>query len=144
MDRKTRSRVDFHGTSSCTPYCSRSYFYFSKGRGSNAFAFLYSIQSSEFLISIVVLAEVLGVSLPLARKLQSEYIDVLKASQLIEATIQSMQEKRDNSSETFRELYKQAAKLAEEMGTVIQMPGTTARQKSDLMYRQSQPRTTIA
>lgn len=101
-----------------------------EGRGNNAFAFLHSILSSEFLISVVVLAEVLGVTLPLARKLQATYIDVLKASQLVEATIQSIQEKRDNSSDTFKELYNQATDLAKEMGTEIQMPRTTARQKN--------------
>lgn len=47
---------------------------------------MYSILSSEFLISAVVLTETLGVTLPLACKLQAEYMDVLKATQLVEAT----------------------------------------------------------
>ncbi|KAK4873687.1 hypothetical protein RN001_013047 [Aquatica leii] len=102
-----------------------------EGRGCNAFSFLRSILSSEFLISVVVLlAEVLEVTLPLSRKLQAEYIDVLNSSQLVEATIQSIQEKRDNSTETFKELYNNAAELVEEMGPEIQMPRTTARQKN--------------
>lgn len=100
------------------------------GRGSNAFALMHSILSSEFLISVVVLAEVLGVTLPFARKLQAEYMDVLKATQLVEATIQSLQEKRDNSTDTFKELCKQSANLTDEMGTDIQKPRPTAQQKN--------------
>lgn len=61
-----------------------------EGRGSNVFAFMHSILSSEFLISVVVLAEVLVITLLLARELQAEYIHVLKTRQLVEATIQSM------------------------------------------------------
>lgn len=91
---------------------------------------MHSILSSEFLISVVVQAVVLGVTLPLARKLQAEYMDVLKATQLVEATIQSLQEKRDNSTDTFKKLCKQSANLAEEMGTDIQKPRTTAQQKN--------------
>jgi hypothetical protein len=100
------------------------------GKGSNAFAFLHSILSSEFLISVVVLAEVFGITLPLARKLQAEYMDVLSAAKLVETTIQTLQEKRDNSAETFKELYHQSIKMAEEMGTVIQKPRTTNLQKN--------------
>lgn len=93
------------------------------GRGSNAFAFYP-------LFSVVVLAEVLGVTLPFARKLQAEYMDVLKATQLVEATIQSLQEKRDNSADTFKELCKQSANLTDKMGTDIQKPKTIAQQKN--------------
>lgn len=100
----------------------------SEGRGSNAFALMHSILSSEFSISVVVLAEVLGITLTLAHQLQAEYMDVLKATQFVEATIKSVQEKRDNSTDTIEELYNQSAQLAEEVGTVIQEPRTTARQ----------------
>ncbi|KAK4882729.1 hypothetical protein RN001_006048 [Aquatica leii] len=61
-----------------------------EGRACNAFSFLHSILSSEFLISVVVLAEVLGVTLLLSRKLQAEYMNVLNSSHLVEATIQSI------------------------------------------------------
>lgn len=57
-------------------------------------------------------------------------MDELKATQLAEATIQSLQEKRDNSTDTFKELCKQSANLAEEMGTDIQKPRTTTQQKN--------------
>ncbi|KAJ8894085.1 hypothetical protein PR048_006695 [Dryococelus australis] len=82
-----------------------------KKMGSNAFSFLHAIQSSEFLVSVVVLAEVFGLTLPLARKLQAEYMDVLEAMKLVEATLANLREQRYKSTDTFKKIFRESEKL---------------------------------
>ncbi|KAJ8890547.1 hypothetical protein PR048_010056 [Dryococelus australis] len=80
--------------------------------------FLKKIKSSEFLVSVVVLAEVYGLTLPLARKLQAEYMDVLEAMKFVEATLASLREQRHKSTDTFMKIFKESKKLATEMGQI--------------------------
>lgn len=101
-----------------------------EGTGSDAFSYLHSILSSEFLVSVVVLADFLGLTLPLARKLQAEYMDVLTAMELVNATISSLQAHRENSIRHFKQLYKKSEDLACEMGTEIKKPRTVGFQKN--------------
>ncbi|KAJ8895783.1 hypothetical protein PR048_001121 [Dryococelus australis] len=96
----------------------------SESRGSNAFSFLHAIQSSKVLFNVVVLAEVFGLTLPLAWKLQAEYMDVLEAVKLMEATLASLREQRYKSTDTIKEIFKVSEKLAMEMGTQINKPRT--------------------
>ncbi|KAK9703603.1 hypothetical protein QE152_g29234 [Popillia japonica] len=57
-------------------------------------------------------------------------MDVLNTMQLVEATIASIQEKRDNSDRSFKALYEKSTKLAGEMGTEIQKHRITKLQKN--------------
>ncbi|KAJ8879763.1 hypothetical protein PR048_020371 [Dryococelus australis] len=91
----------------------------SESRGSNAFSFLHAIQSSEFLVSVVVLAE-----------LHAEYMDVLDAIKIVEAILGSLREQRYKSTDTFKKIFKESEKLAMEMGTQINKPRTTNLQKN--------------
>lgn len=94
--------------------------------GSNAFSFMHSILSSEFIISVVILADVFALTLPLAKRLQAVNIDVLKAMSLVDAILKTLQSHRDESTEYFKSLYKKAEDLASLMGTELKKPRTTA------------------
>ncbi|KAJ8887146.1 hypothetical protein PR048_013361 [Dryococelus australis] len=61
--------LTFLDTLPCLPVILETISESSETKGSNAFSFLHTIQSSEFLLSVVVLAGVFGLTLPLARKL---------------------------------------------------------------------------
>ncbi|XP_044745092.1 52 kDa repressor of the inhibitor of the protein kinase-like [Coccinella septempunctata] len=61
-------------------------------RGSTSpFSLLQSIMSSEFLISLVILSDILGITLPLSRSLQAIESDIISAMKLIKATTASLQ-----------------------------------------------------
>ncbi|KAJ8869963.1 hypothetical protein PR048_028974 [Dryococelus australis] len=93
--------------------------------GSNVFSFLHATQSSEFLISVVVLAEVFGLTLAVARKLQAEYRDVLEEMKLVEAILASLRDPRYKSIDTFKKIFRESEKLAMEMWAQINKPKTT-------------------
>ncbi|KAJ8891666.1 hypothetical protein PR048_004194 [Dryococelus australis] len=117
--------LTFLGTLPCLPVVLKTISESSESRGSNTFSFLHATQSSEFLVSVVVLAEVYGLTLPLARKLQPEYMDILEAMKLVEVTLRSLREQRYKSTDTFKKIFKESEKLAMEMGTQINKPRTT-------------------
>lgn len=94
-----------------------------------AFSLLHSITNSEFIVSAVVLADVFSQTLPLAKKLQGENMDVLQAKDLVEATISSICEVRQNSEDNFKRLFKKCMDLASEMNCDIKKPRTTSAQK---------------
>ncbi|KAJ8869993.1 hypothetical protein PR048_029004 [Dryococelus australis] len=98
--------------------------------GSNAFSFLHATQSSEFLVSVVVLAEVFGLTLPWVRKLQAKYMDVLEEMKLMEAILASLRGQCYKSTDTFNKIFKESEKLAMEMGTQMNKPRTTNLQKN--------------
>ncbi|KAJ8868907.1 hypothetical protein PR048_030448 [Dryococelus australis] len=102
----------------------------SETRGSNAFSFFHDIQSPEFLISVVVLAEGFGLTLSLVQKLQAEYMDVLEAMKLVEAILGCLTEQRYESTDTFKKIFKESEKLAMEMGTQINKSRTANLQKN--------------
>ncbi|KAJ8890273.1 hypothetical protein PR048_009781 [Dryococelus australis] len=117
--------LTFLDTLPCLPVILETISESSESRGSNAFSFLHAIQSSEFLVSVVVLAEVFGLALTLGRKLQAEYMDVLEAMKVVEATLASLREQRYKSTDTFKKIFKESEKLAMEMGIQINKPRTT-------------------
>ncbi|KAJ8896504.1 hypothetical protein PR048_001848 [Dryococelus australis] len=120
----------FLDTLLCLPVVLETIYKSSESRGSNAFSLLHAIQSSEFLVSVVVLAEVFGLTLPLARKLQAEYVDVLEAMKLVEAILATLREQRYKITEAFNKIFKESKKLEMEMGTQINKPRTTNLQKN--------------
>ncbi|KAJ8893132.1 hypothetical protein PR048_005715 [Dryococelus australis] len=85
---------------------------------------------SEFLVSVVVLAEVFGLTLALARKLQAEYMDVLEAMKLVEAKLVSLIEQRYKSTDTFKKIFEESEKFTMEMGTQINKRRTINLQKN--------------
>ncbi|XP_050517882.1 52 kDa repressor of the inhibitor of the protein kinase-like [Diabrotica virgifera virgifera] len=104
--------------------------YSDQAAGNNAFSLLHSILSSEFIVSLVVLENVMTLTLPLARKLQAEYMDVLNAMTLIDATLKSMQEQRANNEECFKRLFEKAQNLASKMETELKKPRLVGLQRN--------------
>ncbi|XP_063623118.1 52 kDa repressor of the inhibitor of the protein kinase-like [Cydia splendana] len=92
------------------------------------FSLLQSIMSSEFLISLVILSDILGITLPLSRSLQATEIDIISAVQLITTTTGSLQRQRDTSTTSFNKLFNQAEAIANEIGAEITVRRITGRQ----------------
>lgn len=92
------------------------------------FSLLQSIMSSEFLVSLVILSDILGITLPLSRSLQATEIDILSAVQLINTTTASLQRQRETSTDTFKKLFNQAEAIANEIGAEITVRRITGRQ----------------
>ncbi|KAJ8883129.1 hypothetical protein PR048_014969 [Dryococelus australis] len=98
--------LTFLDTLPCLPVVLGTIYDSSESRGSNAFSFLHAIQSSEFLVSVVVLVEVFGLTLHLVWKLQAKYMDVLEAIKLVEAMLASLREQRYKSTDTFKKIFR--------------------------------------
>lgn len=97
-------------------------------RATTAFSLLQTIMSSEFLVSLVILADILGITLPLSRSLQAIEIDILSAVQLINTTTASLQRQRETSSDAFKKLFAMVEALANEIGTEITVRRITGHQ----------------
>lgn len=94
-----------------------------------AFSLLHSITASEFVVSVVVLADVFKQTLPLAKKLQTENMDILQANDLVKATTSSLAEVREKGEEHFKKLFKKCSEMASEMCCEIKKPRITSSQK---------------
>lgn len=92
------------------------------------FSLLQSIMSSEFIISLVILSDILGITLPLSRSLQAIEIDILSAVQLINTTTASIKRQRETSTDTFKKLFNQAEVMANEIGADITVRRIAGRQ----------------
>ncbi|XP_054263675.1 52 kDa repressor of the inhibitor of the protein kinase-like [Macrosteles quadrilineatus] len=90
--------------------------------GNKAFSLLHAIVSSEFIIGLVVLEHFMNLTLPLAKQLQAEYMDVLSALALVDATLKSLNEQRTDCIKNFKILYEKAQQLATKMGSDIKKP----------------------
>ncbi|CAK1604562.1 unnamed protein product [Parnassius mnemosyne] len=58
--------------------------------------------SSEFLVSLVILDDIMGITLHLSRSLHAIEVDVLSATQLVNMTKTCLQRQRDTSTGTFK------------------------------------------
>ncbi|KAJ8889964.1 hypothetical protein PR048_009469 [Dryococelus australis] len=114
--------LTFLDTLPCLPVVLKTIFESSGSRGSNVFSFLRAIQSSEFLVSF-------WTNSALGSEVTAEYMDVLEAMKLVEATLTSIREQRYKSTDTFKKIFRESEKLAMEMGTQINNPSKTNLQK---------------
>lgn len=73
-------------------------------------------------VRISVLADILGLTLSLARHLQVEYMDALKDLKLVNIIIGSLHEQRDNCIDHIKQLHKKSKNLTCEMGAAIKTP----------------------
>ena len=90
--------------------------------------FGHSIRTPEFIVAVVVLENVLAVTLPLSKALQSPTVDLMQALANVKSVSDLLQRKRDNADETFADIWQQAKKLAVEAGTELSIPRQTSRQ----------------
>lgn len=98
--------------------------------GNKAFSLLHSLVSSEFIISLVILENCMILTLPLARKLQAEYMDVLNALNLVDATLKRIQEQRTQNNECIQKLSERAENLTSKMGIEFKKPRTVNVQRN--------------
>ena len=83
---------------------------------SKARIFLNTIETSEFLVSIAILGQVLSITLPLARILQKVQLDLYEATSEIRNTTSCIQEKRDKAEESFEGAWTTAKDLVQKAG----------------------------
>lgn len=95
---------------------------------SAANSLINSLCSSEFIIALLSVINLLKETLPLSRFLQSSNLDVSKASDTFNRTINVLEEKRKNADTRFAQVYYEATQLASEMGFDLQIPRLARRQ----------------
>ncbi|KAL4083208.1 hypothetical protein QTP88_028538 [Uroleucon formosanum] len=89
---------------------------------SKASILLAAICNSDFVISLLSTADILKLTLPVSRLLQSSSLDFTNALSAIEGIKEIFQEKRTLCVGEFRKIFLEASSLAEEIGCEIKMP----------------------
>ncbi|XP_029341950.1 zinc finger MYM-type protein 1-like [Acyrthosiphon pisum] len=89
---------------------------------SKASILLAAICNSDFVISLLSTADILKLTLPVSRLLQTSSLDLANASSAIEGIKEIFQEKRTLCVGEFHKIFLEASSLAEEIGCEIKMP----------------------
>ncbi|XP_045471718.1 52 kDa repressor of the inhibitor of the protein kinase-like [Harmonia axyridis] len=89
---------------------------------------LCGLLSSSFIISLQVMARVFSLSLPLARFLQHEHIDLLNAMNMVTNLKGTIEKIRTNAEEEFATIFNASETMAELLSTSIKAPRRTGRQ----------------
>jgi len=74
------------------------------------------IRTPQFIVAVVVLENVLSITLPLSKALQSVTIDLIHALSIIKCAHNLLMQTRHEAEESFTEIWQQATKLSEEAG----------------------------
>jgi len=82
---------------------------------------LAAICNSDFVISLLSTADILKLTLPVSRLLQTSSLDLANASSAIEGIKEIFQEKRTLCVGEFHKIFLEASSLAEEIGYEIKM-----------------------
>jgi len=93
-----------------------------RNSSSKASILLAAISNSDFIISLLSITDILKLTLPVSRLLQSTSLDLASASSAIEGIKEIFQEKRTMCVSEFHTIFLKASSLAEEIGCDIQMP----------------------
>lgn len=96
---------------------------------------LSAINNSDFVISLMSTADVLKLTLPISRLLQSPSLDLANASSAIEGIKEILQEKRMKCVEEFHTVFLESSSLAAEVGCDIKMPRSIKKQ----IHRENYP-----
>jgi hypothetical protein len=83
---------------------------------SKARMFQNTIETTEFLVSLSILGQVLSITLPLAKSLQKVQLDLYEATGYIANTISCIQDKRDQADESFKQPWSTAEDLMKKAG----------------------------
>lgn len=95
---------------------------------SSATSLLAAIRTTTFLVTLVVLAKVMGSSLVLSRDLQSTQLDLPTAITDATNLRSTLQEWRANAQEEFPQIFAEVEEIAADIGAAVEMPRTTRRQ----------------
>lgn len=93
-----------------------------KASSSKALSFVSTICTSEFLISLYSLIDVLKHSLLVSRLLQSDSLDLHNATQATQGILELLGEKRSNCSQEFKCIFSEACKMANDLDFEIKLP----------------------
>jgi len=99
-----------------------------KDAASGAHSLLCAIQNSPFLVTLSILARIMVSSLVLSRALQKVQLDLVTAIQYADQLLSDLTDSRSRAEEEFAKIYKEASKLATDLGVTLQKPRTTTRQ----------------
>lgn len=80
------------------------------------------ICNSEFIVSLFSLIDILKLTLPVSRILQSVSLDVESAKFVIEGVIEVLNEKRIDSQNVFKDIFIEACDMAATLGFEIKLP----------------------
>ncbi|XP_076658585.1 52 kDa repressor of the inhibitor of the protein kinase-like [Halictus rubicundus] len=94
----------------------------------DAHCLLQTLRSSDFIISSICLSDVLGTTVSLSRILQSNSIDLKKATDAINDTLSVLQNKRENVDVIYRQLFEEAKEVAEQLDVEIKCPRIVSKQ----------------
>lgn len=95
---------------------------------SSANMMLNSIQKSEFLVSLVIMERVLGLTLCVSKALQNVNIDLISALDMVKNVREIIEKWRDDSEKIFGEIFSDAEKLACKIDVDIDVPRIAGRQ----------------
>ncbi|KAL5232700.1 hypothetical protein ACI65C_000110 [Semiaphis heraclei] len=93
-----------------------------KASSSKALSLVSTICTSEFLISLYSLIDVLKHSLVVSRLLQSDSLDLQNATQATQSILELLGEKRNSCNQEFKHIFSEAQKMATELGFEIKLP----------------------
>lgn len=93
-----------------------------------AVTLLTSLCTTEFLISMLSLIDILKITLPLSRLLQMPSLDANKASKAVFNTMSTIKEKRKECEQNFNKIYVETAELAVDLDIDIKLPRLAGRQ----------------
>ncbi|CAK1597798.1 unnamed protein product [Parnassius mnemosyne] len=94
----------------------------------DAHCLLQTLRSSDFIISSICLSDVLGTTVSLSRILQSNSIDLKKATDAINDTLSVLQNKRENVDLIYRQIFEDAKEVAEQLDVEIKCPRIVSKQ----------------
>ncbi|XP_037876693.2 52 kDa repressor of the inhibitor of the protein kinase [Bombyx mori] len=94
----------------------------------DAHCLLQTLRSSDFIICSICLSDVLCTTVSLSRILQSNSIDLKKATNAINDTLSVLQNKRENVDVIFHQLFEEAKEVAEQLDIEIKCPRIVSKQ----------------
>jgi len=98
------------------------------------------LSSSEFLVSMLCLSEVLGTTRPLSKKLQAPDLDLLRATNLLSDTLTLLKNSRRNADAEFKKIFTNAQAIANQLDTEITAPRSARAEQTPQTTSQSRYR----
>jgi len=102
---------------------------------SKASILLSAINNSEFIISLFAMVDILKLTMPISRLLQSTSLDLSNASSLIDGVKDILEEKRKHCVSEFNTIFSNASDLATVIGFELRLPRIAGKQINRSNYQ---------
>lgn len=112
-----------------------------KESATQANSLLCTVSNCQFVISLLCIHKVFTITIHLCRYLQKTSIDLIEAVSLAEDVINELKLMRENGTETFSEIFSSSSLMLTSIGSSIQIPRITGRQKNRANFPTSTPET---